>query len=251
MTDFITALQFLTRIRVRRQDQLTPASFGRSVRFFPLVGALIGAILASFYYFAGEYLSVHVLAALIIIFDVLLTGGIHYDGLMDTMDGLFSGRPRERMLEIMKDSRVGAMGVIAFGMLLMLKWSMLLDLFPVKSVAAIFLMPVLGRFAMIIGITIFPYARPEGMGKAFAEHAGQDTLFFATAITILLVLSFGKAGVVSLAIAAGFAVFFSRFVTKKLGGLTGDVYGALLVITEILVLAVFLFEREWQILWLR
>ena len=80
---------------------------------------------------------------------------------MDTMDGIFSGRSKERMLEIMKDSRVGANGVMAFTLLMLMKWSLLMDLSPLLLPHALLVMPLLGRFAMTIGITSFPYARQQ------------------------------------------------------------------------------------------
>lgn len=251
MKEFITALQFLTRINLFRQDEVSPESFGRSVKFFPLVGAVIGFVLAGFDYLTEGYLPIHVLAAIIIIVEILLTGGLHGDGLMDTMDGIFSVRSRERMLEIMKDSRVGANGAMAFSMFLLLKWSLLLDLLPVASSTALFVMPVLGRFAMVIGITVFPYARPEGIGKAFAQYAGRDTLYFAAALTLLLILSFGTAALVSLVAVIAFTMIFARYVTKLLGGLTGDVYGAITELAGIVVLIVFLLEREMGMFWLK
>jgi adenosylcobinamide-GDP ribazoletransferase len=164
MADFLIALQFLTRIHLVRQVNIAPETFGACVRWFPLVGALIGAILAGVLYFADPYLPIHTLAAALIILEFFLTGGLHCDGLMDSADGLLSGRPRERMLEIMKDSRVGAHGVTAFVLLALAKWSLLLDLLPAGPAAARFAMPVLGRLAMVIAISI-PYARPKASAK--------------------------------------------------------------------------------------
>ena len=251
MKNFITALQFLTRINFYRQDVVSAEDFGQSVKFFPLVGAVIGLVLAGFGYLALGYFPIHALAATIVVLELALTGGIHGDGLMDTMDGVFSGRPQERMLEIMKDSRVGANAVMGFGALLLLKWSLILDLLSTGIITpALFLMPVLGRLAMVIGITAFSYARPEGIGKAFAQFASRPALYFAAASAAIIVLPLGKTAWISLAVSAVFAVLLGRYFSKRLGGLTGDIYGAINELTELLVLIIFL-SREWVLLWLR
>ncbi len=249
MDKFLTALQFLTRIRLVRQDTVAPETFGASVKYFPLVGAVIGVILAAACRLADPYLPLHTLAAALIVLEIFLTGGLHCDGLMDSADGLLSGRSRERMLEIMKDSRVGAHGVIAFVVLILAKWSLLLDLLPANPVAsappaALFAMPVLGRLAMVIAITSYPYARPEGIGKAFAAYAGRSALYVAAATAALLVAPLGPAALAALAAAVLFAAAFGRYATRALGGLTGDTYGAVTELTEVVVL--FIFVLMWD-----
>lgn len=249
MKGFITALQFLTRIPAGGSHDVTDETFGGSVKYFTLVGAVIGAILAGFCYLADPYLPANTLAALLILLEIGLTGALHCDGLMDTIDGVFSGRSRERMLEIMKDSRVGALGVTAFAALLLLKWSLLTDLAISLPLTTLFIMPVLGRLAMVIAIICFPYARPEGLGKAFALYAGRPALYIAAGIAILLVAPFGHSAQLSLLAAAAFAHLAGRYFTKVLGGLTGDVYGAITELTEILVLLIAILAWEWALPW--
>ena len=189
MNALITALQFLTRINISPNTIFSPEACGRSVKFFPLIGAIAGLILFSINYIADGRLPVNVLAAFLLAAEIILTGNLHCDGLMDTMDGLFSGRSRERALEIMKDSRVGANGVTAFGLCLLLKYSLLVNLITMDGIV-LFIMPVLGRFAMVIAITVFPYARNEGMGKAFADFAGKKALIWGGLLTAALTLPF-------------------------------------------------------------
>lgn len=248
MKNFITGLQFLTRIYIAKQTEWSPESFGRSVKFFPLVGAILGILLvmlnqlfAEYLPFLGIYMPPHVLTILLIIANVILTGGLHCDGFMDTMDGIFSGRSKERMLEIMKDSRVGANGVMAFVLLAILKWSLIMDMSPLVLPSALFVMPILGRFAMVIGITAFPYARLDGIGKAFAQYADKYTLYIGAALTLLLIISLGKQAILSLGVVSLCTMLVARYVTKVIGGLTGDIYGALSELAEITVLFVFLF----------
>jgi adenosylcobinamide-GDP ribazoletransferase len=247
--DFITGLQFLTRLRIFSQTEWSPEGFGRSVKFFPIVGAIIGLFLAGLHFLLSVYLPQliggsfgHVAAVLLLVACIFITGGLHLDGLMDTMDGIFSGRPPERMLEIMKDSRVGANGVMAAGILFLIKWSLFMDISPQKLLPALFVMPIIARFNMVIGITCFPYARPEGMGKAFKDNAGKGTLLFAALVTFfILVLTLNVRAAAALILAMVFTACFAGFVTRLLGGLTGDVYGAITEISEIIVLFVFLF----------
>lgn len=239
MKDFFTGLQFLTRIRLVEQTDWSPDSFGRSVKYFTLIGAIIGLILAGLNYVLSQFLPSHVLAAVIILAEIVLTGGLHCDGFMDTADGVFSGRSRERMLEIMKDSRVGANGVVAFGLLLLLKYSLIIDMTPTMLFAALITMPVAGRMVMVISITSFAYARPEGMGKAFAQYAGRATLGIAAVIAIAVVAALGVRASISAGGAVVAGILTARYLAAILGGLTGDTYGAVTELTELAVLLLF------------
>ncbi len=245
--EFVTALQFLTRIRLFRDPDYDDGLFGRSVKFFPLVGLLAGSILAGVAVLTGGWLPGTVRSTLLVTLSVFITGGLHCDGLMDSADGLFSGRARERMLEIMKDSRVGSFGVVAIFLLLLWKWALLHDLPDSLLVPALISMMTFGRFAMILAILRFPYARPEGMGKAFALYAGTHSLgpALATLLGLLAVFYFvtgplvcGIAAAAALA-AILFAFWFGRWTTHKLGGMTGDTYGAVTELSELVVLIVF------------
>jgi len=239
LNDFFTGLQFLTRIRLVKQTDWSPESFGRSVKYFTSIGAIIGLILAGLYYILSQFLPYHVLAAVLIVAEIILTGGLHCDGFMDTADGVFSGRSRERMLEIMKDSRVGANGVVAFGLLILLKYSLIIDMPPTMLLPALVVMPVAGRTAMVISITSFAYARPDGMGKAFAEYANRTTLCIAAIVSTAVVIPFGIQAAISAggAVLAGIAA--ARYLASVLGGLTGDTYGAITEFTELIALLIF------------
>lgn len=248
LQEFITALQFLTRIRLVRESACDEVAFGRSVRFFPLVGMAAGAVLLLAAQLTGGWMPGTVRSTLLLTLCIFITGGLHCDGLMDTADGLFSGRSRERMLEIMKDSRVGAFGVIAIILLLLWKWSLLQDMPDSLLGTALISMMTLSRLAMVLAILHFPYARAEGMGKAFSLHAGQGALggalltvaallggiFAATGLFLFLVATSATV------CATAFAFWFGHWATRKLGGLTGDLYGAVTELTELLVLLVFI-----------
>ena len=268
MRAFFIGLQFLTRISIVEQKDWCEKDFADSVRYFPLIGLVLGiiyaafaALLLSFLPQNGILLPHHVVAAILLILPILMTGGLHCDGFMDTMDGLFSGRSRERMLEIMKDSRVGANGVFAFVLLMIFDWSILLDLLQSAWLfPALFAMPIVSRLMMVVAISAFPYARPVGMGKAFKDGGTKSVLYGAFFYTLILVLFPGVAadffGIIPLD-AGGlsswllstttvifaallFTIFFASYATRHLGGLTGDVYGAITTLTETLVPLLFL-----------
>jgi len=256
--EFLLALQFLTRIPVAVRGEVTEEATARSMAYFPLVGLLLGGSAVLVYTLSSLLLPAAVSNLLVILMLVLVTGNMHVDGLMDTADGLFSGRQRESMLEIMKDSRVGSHGVIA-GVLAVLFKLVLLGQFPSgpDKAAALLLMPVLGRWAQVYCAAMFPYARPGGGTGAFTAKVGGRELARASA-TAFIAMSFvfgitpGLAGtfagamtgavnvaVLAVALFAGTSAL-GRYVCGRLGGLTGDIYGAVSECMEVLVLMVFI-----------
>ena len=254
MNSFLVGLQFLTRIHIARQTVWTAEDFGRSTRFFPLVGLVLGICYALAAWLLVYFIGMRTLTAvLLLILPLLLTGGLHADGFMDTADGVFSGRERERKLEIMKDSRVGSFGVVSFVLLMFLQFALLLDMHPFLLVPTLFIMPIIGRMAMVLAIACFPYARADGMGKTFADMADRKTIVTASVMTVVFVLPCGLLASVALMLGVLFALLFCRAMTTTLGGVTGDVYGAVTVLTETLVLAIFslasINSDVWGILW--
>ena len=253
MNEFLIGLQFLTRISVVRQTVWTEESFGGSVKYFPLIGAVLGicyaAAIGGLIFLTGGGVPIFT-GAVGFFLSVWLTGAIHCDGLMDSADGLFSGREREKMLEIMKDSRAGAFGVVALVTVAALEISTLAELarLPVMWIcAAVYSTPVIGRLAMVSVIALFPYARPAGLGKSFAQFTTRKTLALAAGETFLLLtpLIFLSAEIflaagLALAVSLIFAREFGKFATAKLGGVTGDIYGAAEFLSEVAALITFL-----------
>jgi adenosylcobinamide-GDP ribazoletransferase len=245
MKHFITALQFLTRIRIFNERHWSPEGFGQSVKFFPLVGAVIGFFLAGFVFFCRPYLPEHIFAAFLLLWWIFLTGVLCFDGLMDTADGVFSGRERAKMLEIMKDSRVGASGVMAFGFVLLLKFALILDMPPETLFYAIFVTPVASRLVMSLCVVYFPYAREAGVGKAFKEFAGKNTGVIAAVLAFLIIVPLGKTSFLSAFGGIFAALLLALHLKKILGALTGDVYGAVTECCEIATLFFFLLFSNW------
>ncbi|MGE5422487.1 MAG: adenosylcobinamide-GDP ribazoletransferase, partial [Ignavibacteriales bacterium] len=199
-------------------------------------------LLIAFNYLLGKVFPPGVVAALLIALEVLVAGGLHMDGLMDTADGLMGSREREKSLLIMRDSRVGAMGAMAAVLVLLVKWTLIaavLDSGQEKIVlAALLLMPTLGRYAMVIGLYLFPYARSEeGLGRVFAAGTGRLQLFVASVWALAACWYWG--GVFGLWTIFGVILFtsaLSYYMAGRLGGLTGDTYGTLEELGEVVCL---------------
>jgi adenosylcobinamide-GDP ribazoletransferase len=252
----IAAFQFLTRLPVPVTIPYTEETFSRSVVFYPWVGAVLGTILALVGAGVSHLLPSFPASALLTGLWICLTGGLHLDGLMDTADGILSHRSRERMLEIMKDSRVGAMGVIACVLQLMMKTSLLYALMEFRHAAVwllLIVIPLWSRTFMAGAIAWWPYARTEqGLGGYFRRVS---RLYVLLAIGFALLISLpvligghsafastnGKlepllllSGIV--ACTYGFGCLIAHYLHRKLGGLTGDTYGALNEMLETLLL---------------
>lgn len=235
---FFIGLQFLTRLKLVNQTSWTMEDFGKSVIMFPFVGLVIGLAMYLFYYILTPFFPNSLLILLVVTFEFLFTGGLHADGFMDTCDGLFSGRERERKLEIMKDSRIGSNGVVGFVFLTLLKWQ-LLQFVPTQYITYVLIfLPFLSRYSLCLSITQYPYARPMGMGKAFADFAPKNTTTFTTVLAILLGLYFGWKYLILLGVTILINMILNRYITKQLGGVTGDTYGFVVENTEVLLLFV-------------
>lgn len=243
MNSFFVGLQFLTRIHLRNQTEWTAEAFGGSVKYFPLIGMIIGALLVAIYEIASSYVTPFMMAVILVMAEFLITGGLHADGFMDTCDGIFSGRERERKLEIMKDSRVGSNGVVGFVFLVLFKIAVLENLAPHMIPMALFFMPTISRFGMVMSITLFPYARKEGMGKAFAQFAESYALKVATVFVLLPVFYWTYFYALCLAIGIITVLWSNRYIVKQIGGVTGDTYGAVTEFSELVLLTVLVIKQ--------
>lgn len=231
------ALRFLTIIPIPGMPPMSEASIARAIPFFPLAGAVIGVLLVMIGLIANTFWGVPIHAVIIVIAWGILTAGLHLDGVSDTFDAVMSWRPRERKLEIMKDSRVGAMGAIALIAILVLKIAFI-GVAGAGWVQAIILAPVLGRWADIYGIFWFPPAREGGLGRNFQSQVQHADFAVATVITLSLVMLIaGIQGLIAFFVVWGGTHLIAWWWTKDLGGLTGDTYGALCEIAEVIALA--------------
>jgi adenosylcobinamide-GDP ribazoletransferase len=235
---FLQAVSFLTILPVGHPSLSEGKELAGSMAFFPLVGLIIGFILALGYYLFSFLFSGALVLWLTIGLLALLTRGLHLDGFADTMDGLGSGGPREKILEVMRDSRIGAFGVIGLILLIGAKF-LVLDQIPIPSIPyTLILMAVMGRNAMVLVCYRSPYARPEGgLAKPFTENLGgrEMTLSLATAFGIALLVMGMKGVAVFLGIGL-FSLGYRTFFIKKLSGVTGDILGAANELAELLCL---------------
>ena len=187
MQDFFTALQFLTRIKIYNQTQWDEGTFARSVAYFPAVGLVIAAVLVAVYkLLVFLNCSSLLIAVLLIITEIIVTGGLLCDGFMDTADGVFSGRERERILEIMKDSCVGSNAVLAFVSLVLLKLAVYLELNSEQLTLALYAMPIITRTLMVYNIRCYSYARKSGIGGMFASADKKIVLISSTLLGLAL-----------------------------------------------------------------
>ena len=231
---FWAALQFLTIFPTPLRHKVTARTSGKALTYFPLVGLILGGILLGLHYGLILVLPSSVVNALLIIALAILTGAHHLDGFIDTCDGVIAGKSKKERMSIMSDSKVGAFGIVGAILLLLLKYA---SLSSAPILPALLLMPTLSRWAMVSIIFIFPYAKRYGMGLAFKQGANWQRLIIATIIALIVAVALLKWwGLVLMAalwlIAFGIASCFR----SRLGGLTGDNYGAINELSEVLVL---------------
>lgn len=237
MKSFLTALQFLTILPVKITG-LKEKDFGRSLAYFPAVGALIGLVLVVSL-FVFSFLPHLAVAALIVVVSVFITGGIHLDGFADTCDGFYGSRPKEKVLEIMRDSRLGAMGAVGIACILILKFAFVASI-PLDSLwKLLILASVFSRWSQVFACSTARYAREEGKAKHFIGSANKAGFIAASIFTAALFILLMKTGGIFLLAASSFTVFlFVNYVKERIGGMTGDTIGAT---NEIAEAAVFFF----------
>ena len=231
------AVTFLTGIPLPVRGEVSPADLWRSMGWYPLVGLALGA--AAWVVYAGLLALLPGLVAAVVAVLLLeaVTRGLHMDGLMDTADGLLSGAPRERALEIMKDSSVGAMGVVAAVLILVLKVAALGALTRADAAAPLLAGWCAARALPAVDVYAWPYARAAGTGEAFTRERTPGPVLLAggllvagvvAALFVTLAVDGAGAWYASLVVAVvamTAALLVQAVVAKRLGGLTGDVYG--------------------------
>lgn len=233
MKHFLAAIKFFTILPGGRSKEFDP---GRMIPYFPVVGLVLGGLVAVFDGAAAHFWSQPLVSLLDVVVLVILTGAFHVDGLGDSADGIFSHRSRERMLEIMKDSRVGVMGLVAIGAALTIKWGALAELDDQRS-WLIFLIPAYARTGILFAMRVLPYGRPEGgTGKAFFIEPLKLRDFRWGAAVIVLSLWIGLKALV---LVFGWGVWVAamiRFYRRRVGCVTGDILGAMVESTEAFLL---------------
>lgn len=245
MKSIISAIQFLTVLPLGMKTD--EKDLGRSIPWFPVAGLCVGGGSALVYWAAIRLqIPIPVSSCIAILSLTVLSGGLHLDGLADSADGLFSHRPPERIIEIMKDSRIGTMGVLALIFALLLKWLALSSLEPKLAIPALILVPCASRAAMSVSLAIFPCARQDGLAKLFISHRHPIDILFSAAIAIAAGwFCLHVDGTIMAIIPVLTGVAFSFYCKNKIGGITGDTLGSVSELgeTAAFLAAVILFCR--------
>lgn len=241
MKSIALAFSFLTILPSPKHltRDTSPRDLAASLSFFPVVGSVLGLLCLGAAYFLSALVPAPILSVLLTLFLAILTRFFHLDGLADLADGLWGGFTIERRLEIMKDSRTGSFGAAALCLVLLLKSASFFSLLTLQAWPAILMAPTLARYAQVVAAYGSIYARKEGgLGKSFLEHMKTSDLLTATAIAaaVSVVASISYAAPLLIA-AVVCALAFKRMAHAMLGGITGDVLGAINEITETVLLA--------------
>ncbi|MBN1264261.1 MAG: adenosylcobinamide-GDP ribazoletransferase [Anaerolineales bacterium] len=230
-----TALSFLTILPVRKPGTRSPRDLGKAAIWFPLVGVLLGVLLVGFYFLLDGRVPDRLRAGLLLGLWVLLSGGLHLDGLADCLDGLLVTADRERRLTILRDPGTGAFAVIGISLFLILKAAALEGL---TAATVLLLAPAAGRSVMLLGM-FYPSAREGGLGAVFKSGLTPLRIGAASFVPLLLAGTLGMQGFLALILAILTALLVFQFAKARIGGVTGDVLGAACELSELVVLFLF------------
>lgn len=243
---FFTALMFFTRLPVPdisySQEKLNASS-----RYFPLVGILIGTLSATVFMFSTMLFSTNISVLLSMIASILITGAFHEDGFADTCDGFGGGYTKEKILEIMKDSRIGAYGAIGITLLLILKFFLLSEIKPMYIPMVIVSGHAISRFISISLLYSMVYVKEEGKAKPISTALPLPSLLIAGFFGLIPLLLFKK----YLILLVLFPLFFTRsylsyYFKKHIGGYTGDCLGAVQQVSEIVFYITVFLLMQWK-----
>lgn len=235
---FLLAVQFLTRWPIRSHGLFTEARLTAATRYYPLVGAMIGAFSGGVFWLAALVFPVTLAIVLATAASLLTTGAFHEDGFADTCDGLGGGATRERALEIMRDSRLGTYGAAGLGLMLAAKVLALAATPPEAVPWLLMAAHAASRSAAVLAIATSTYVRDAGLASPVAETVTPDSLAFvlatgAAAVCVLLTVTTPAVSLAGLGgLAAGYLVMRGVYV-RKLGGYTGDCLGAVQQTSEL------------------
>ncbi|HBY56289.1 MAG TPA: adenosylcobinamide-GDP ribazoletransferase [Candidatus Atribacteria bacterium] len=250
LRDLSLAIHFLTILPIasfppsnntNQDEEGLAEDFANSMTFFPLVGMLIGLLLVVlrriFYYLPVSPL---IGDTLILIVWIWLSGGLHLDGFADSVDGFLGGNNKEDILNIMKDSSTGAKGVVALVSLLLLKFVLLVEMPLLLKDAVLFVTPTIGRWSMVIAAFLGKPARlKNSMGKLFMDYVSwREVIFASLTLTIIGSLLFKLYFLPLVIVGMGIVLLILKYCQKKIGGISGDILGAINEIVEVSVLLV-------------
>lgn len=238
----ILSFQFFTRIPINIQVDFDSKNLKYAIFFLPLVGALIGSISGLVYYFLAPHNQM-IAAFLTLLMTILLTGGLHLDGVSDSFDGFLSNQAKEKTLEIMNDSRIGAFGVLSLILLILLKFIMILNTpnLPVVLILSL----TNSRWVSSWIIATKKLAKPKGLGKIFHDAKPKKYVLLSGIIYGVFLLLIDFKYIIPLILNFLFAQWVSQIAYKKIDGLTGDIYGMIIELGEAISLVSFWGVSLW------
>lgn len=262
MEGLILLFKFMTRLPIPMDPKFDSIKMGKSMRLFPVVGIVIGIIMYIFYMLFGRFIhSPYILAGVLVLIEIALTGAMHLDGLSDTFDGIFSYRSKQKMLEIMKDSRIGANGAIALIMYFILKILLLAGIqseFPLSGAGlfsgnfqfngmglALLITPVVARANSVLNCGMSSYAKASGSAKDLVDQTDRNgviigiliSLVYSLLVQALLFRTFNPICIVNtIFVTHVLGAYFAKLMERKIGGITGDTLGAVLELSQLVVL---------------
>ncbi len=219
-------------------------NYSKSTVFFPIVGVIIGGILAIFNTIISQFMPPMLSAIFLVVVWIFITGALHLDGFADTIDGFCASNDRAEILRVMSDTITGQKAVVAIVMLLLLKCTIIQSIEEDIKTAMFLLTPTISRYLMILTMKISKPARNDGLGKLFIGRIGCAEFIVASFITILLVclisifLPDKISGILAFGIAGIITWCFIHYSNRKIGGMTGDTLGAINEIAEVVILLV-------------
>ncbi len=235
LRELLAAIEFLTRLPVPAY-RFEPEMVMGAAKFYPIVGALVGLGAVAIQWLLRAHLPAGVVAALVLAYFVILTGGLHEDGLADTADGLGAGGERKRVLEIMRDSRIGSFGTLAIVFSVLCRWALLSAIAPGKFAYYVLGAQVLCRWTALPLAAFLPSARKDGLGEKLAHKVSLAALALGSVLALAIV-GFSLRAQMLAPVAAVIAVTIASglLYRAKLGGITGDCFGASNQLAEIAV----------------
>ncbi|WP_368489890.1 adenosylcobinamide-GDP ribazoletransferase [Clostridium sp. BJN0013] len=241
LNDFFLILQLLTRIPINGNLFCNKENFRRGASFMPLVGVIVGGIQWITYKLCIGIFSLNISIVIVILMGIILTGALHIDGLGDMCDGFFAFKDKDKIIEVMKDSRIGTYACLAIITDILLKYSFFCFIVPSFSLVIV-IVPVIARFSIVFIAFIGKPAKSTGSGNLFIGNIGRWELFlaaFITVITLFFLMNMNFIYVIMLIFAALLmSLLINVFCNRKIGGLTGDLFGANNEIIEILTMAI-------------
>ncbi len=252
---FLAALRFLTVIPLPGRREVSQEEIGRSIVYFPVVGVIIGLVLAGLSWLLSLALPSMVVNALLLVALAVIPGALHLDGFIDTCDGLGTHQTPETRWRIMSDSRVGGFGIIGAVLLLLVKYVSLNSVPVTLLMATLVLMPLVSRWAMVYAIFAYPCAKPSGLGKVYKQGVGWRRFTLATIITLGVAMGLARWANIAYFYLAGLAIMggiwvivvaVAAYLKRKFAGLTGDTYGAINEVAEVGTLILILLPAHHQ-----